>query len=91
MEFHRCYRITEKLENALRKLSFIGYEIDNVEVSKSECFEDNYNLDKALPKFYWLKVNGQVEKSNLYVGREKKLYASERLSNSLQKILQLNI
>lgn len=49
-----------------------------MEVSKSECFEDNYNLDKALPKFYWLKVNGQVEKSNLYVGREKKLYASER-------------
>lgn len=85
MECYPCYLVTENVEKSLREQNFTGYEIDDVEISKSEYFADNYNLVKELPKFYWLKINGKVGENDLYLGDGKNLYASELLIKFLSE------
>ncbi|WP_206743172.1 hypothetical protein, partial [Chryseobacterium sp. Leaf394] len=90
MECYPCYLITENLKENLKNQTFTGYMIEDVEISMGEYFFNNYNVNKSIPKFYWLKINGDENKTDLYIGKEKKLFCSEKLLNFLTSNCVLN-
>lgn len=74
MESYPCFIITESLKEGLEKSKFTGYDsIEEIEVKKAEYFENNYQLDKEVPKFYWLKVNGISSKDDFSISNDNAL------------------
>ncbi|MBD8082520.1 hypothetical protein [Chryseobacterium caseinilyticum] len=71
------------MKENIKNQAFTGYMIKDVEISMAEYFFNNYTLDKPIPKFYWLKINGIENMDDLYIRSEKKLFCSERLINFL--------
>jgi hypothetical protein len=76
VEVFPCYLVTEKLKNNLESSQFTGYSFNDVELTKDEYFSDNYQLNKALAKFYWLKINGREGTDDLFIGEKFKLQVS---------------
>jgi hypothetical protein len=89
MECHPCYIVTENLKNALEKTNFTGFTFDNLKITKSEYFSDNYHAEKPLPLFYWLKVNGKVGIADIYVGEGSSLFCEEKLLEFLKENFDL--
>jgi hypothetical protein len=81
MECFPCYIITENLKNELIINNFSGYKIKDLEITMSEYFFNNYTLQKPIPKFYWLIIDGIEDKTDIYLGKEKKLFCNDRLIN----------
>lgn len=71
VECYPCYLITEQLRNGILEQNFRGFEIKDVNITKSEYFQNNYSLRKEVPSFYWLIINGIQDKDDLYLGFEK--------------------
>ena len=67
MECYPCYIVTEELKDSMENTSFTGYEFKEMEVTKAEYFNDNYQLKKDLPKFFWLKVIGREGIDDMYI------------------------
>jgi hypothetical protein len=84
------YVVSERLKIFLEQSDFTGFEIKPMEITESEYFEDNYNLDVPLPKFYWMKIIGKVNKDDFYLEGKIDLYCSEKLLVQLKKIFTLN-
>jgi len=83
LEIAPCFIVTERLMRSLLDSEFTGFHFDDVEVTTDQYFEDNYNLDKDLPDFYWMKVNGMENKDDLFISDDY-LFISERLLKYLQ-------
>ena len=88
MKCHPCYIVTDSLKAALETSHFTGFEFDKMKVTKDEYFNDNYQLDKPLPKFYWMKINGQKDKDNLYISNYD-LYISSEMLEYLKKYFSI--
>lgn len=84
------YVVSERLKTFLEQSDFTGFEIKPMEITKSEYFEDNYNLDVPLPKFYWMKITGQINKDDFYLEGKIDLYSSEKMLVKLKEIFSLN-
>ena len=80
MECHPCYIVTEELKIALENSDFTGYELAEMEVTRDEYFANNYQLKKALPKFYWLKIKGQKQIDDLYISENDDLMSDSRFT-----------
>ena len=81
--------VTKKLKEALEKVEFTGFEFWNMKVTKDEYFDNNYQLDKPLPKFYWMKVIGDESKDDIFL-KNWDLYISERLLEYLENNHNIN-
>lgn len=90
MECHPCFLVTESLKKGLESSYFTGFEFENLEVTKDEYFNDNYKLDKTLPKFYWLKVKGHETTDDITLDIDSVLNVSDELLLFLQKNYTLN-
>jgi hypothetical protein len=90
MECHPCYIITENLKNALQKTNFSGFSVEQLKMTKSEYFSDNHHIEKTLPLFYWLKINGHVDADDIYVGEGGALYCAEPFIDYLKQNFTLN-
>jgi hypothetical protein len=97
MESYPCFIITESLKEGLAKSSFTGYtSIEEIEVIKAEYFEDNYQLDKEVPKFYWLKVDGVPFKDDFSISNDNslklyKLLISDAVLDFLRKDFKIDM
>jgi hypothetical protein len=80
---HPVFIVTENLKEKLDKNIYSGFLFDDMEVTKDIYFKDNYHLNKALPKFFWMKINGKKGNDDLYE-EDFDLYASERFIKYLQ-------
>lgn len=76
--------VTERLRNSLESSEFTEFYFDEMEVSFDTYFEDNYQLDIPIPKFYWMKVKG-VENIDDFFMKDYELYLSEKVFNFLSK------
>lgn len=62
-----CYIVTQRLKEALEEEVFTGFEFAEMEVTKSKYFSNNYQLNKALPPFYWMKILGKKDNDDIYM------------------------
>ena len=90
IECHPCYIVTESLKIGLENSKFTGFEFADMEVTKSEYFDNNYHIDKDLPMFYWLKISGKKDIDDVFIGKEYTLFASDRLINYLKENFSVN-
>jgi hypothetical protein len=87
LESFPCYIVTERLKEALAALPPTGCAFDSVLVSKSEVFEELYP-NRALPKFFWLKVTGRAGVDDFGLSAAYQLIVSERC---LRRMEQFNL
>jgi hypothetical protein len=62
-----CYIVTERLRDALESSGFTRFSFDDVTVITSVLFKEierDSNPSLTLPKFYWLKVEGEAGKDD---------------------------
>lgn len=90
VETYPCYMVTEKLKNALEKSKFLGFMFHEIELTLDEYFDDNYQLSKDLPEFFWLKIIGEKGKDDLFISEEG-LWISQKLVDFLIKKFDFKI
>ncbi|HBC3381919.1 TPA: hypothetical protein KDY48_000002 [Vibrio parahaemolyticus] len=79
-----CYIVTESLAKEIGSANLTGYKLSDVEISTSEQFGELYP-GIQLPKFYWLKVVGSVEKDDFWIAEDYRLVVSEKALKTLKK------
>lgn len=84
LESFPCYIVSELLAEEIKSARLVGYSFDDVEVSKSEQFEELYP-GKKLPKFYWLKVTGVSRKDDFGISEDYRLVVSNEALKVLKK------
>jgi hypothetical protein len=77
LESTPCYIVTERLAHKMEQADLSGVNFDEVEVTKSEQFEELYP-NRSLPKFVWLKVNGKPGQDDFGVAPGLRLIVSDR-------------
>ena len=83
LEVFPCYIATEELAKMLEKEMLSGFSLHHVDVSKSEQFRELYP-DMALPKFYWLKIDGIAGENDFGIAKDNRLVVSEKALNTLR-------
>lgn len=78
LESFPCYIVTARLREGLEKAEASGCRFDDVEVGRSETFREMYP-DRALPSFYWLRVEGRAGSDDFGLAADHRLVASERI------------
>lgn len=84
LETFPCHIVSESLAKKIESAELNGYKFDDVEISKSEQFEELYP-GKELPKFYWLKVTGVAGKDDFGIAEDYRLTVSEKALEVLKK------
>jgi len=59
MECFPVLLVSNELKIGLENSNFTGFQFHEMEVTKAQYFNDNYQLNKELPKFYWMKIIGE--------------------------------
>lgn len=77
IECFPCFIITKSLARKVIHEKLTGYELDYVEISKSDEFKE-FNTNKGLPDFLWFKVTGKAEKDDFWIAEDKRLAVTER-------------
>ncbi|MBY7903824.1 hypothetical protein KW507_22710 [Vibrio fluvialis] len=84
LESFPCFIISEALAQELEREHLSGFTLEDVEVTKSEQFEELYPR-KALSKFFWLQVTGSAAQDDLGIAEDHRLVVSESALNTLRK------
>jgi hypothetical protein len=71
-----CFIVSERLAHFLQEKCLSGFELQEVEVSLSEQFEELYP-ERAVPEFIWLNVNGEAGSDDFGVDVSGRLVVSE--------------
>ena len=79
-----CYIVTLEAQKALEEHQFSGVSFSNVEVSKSDTFNE-LHPDEYIPDFSWLKVNGIAGKNDFGIGNNR-MIVSERVLDILNQL-----
>ncbi len=72
LESFPCCVASANLKRILEDSDLSGYQFDDFEVTQSEQFKELYP-SKELPKFYWLKINGEVGKNDFAISRDNRI------------------
>jgi hypothetical protein len=76
------YICTERVAAALQAGKFSGFQLANVEISRSSQFRELYP-HRTLPPFRWLQVTGEAERDDFGL-RASRLVMSERALSCLR-------
>jgi hypothetical protein len=85
MECFPCFIVTQELKKVLEISEFTGFEFSEMQVTKDEYFKDNYQLKRALPKFYWMKIIGEKGIDDLYISEDSCLMSDSRFTELILK------
>lgn len=77
LESTPCFIVTERLANEIVRAGLSGIVFDHVEISKSGQFEDWYP-GRTLPKFLWMKVEGEAGRDDFGINSDLILVVSDR-------------
>lgn len=81
--------VTERLKKDFDQNIFTGFIFDDILITKDIYFYDNYHLNKPLPKFYWMKINGHENIDDFFI-KKSELYISERVYNYIKEKYLIN-
>ena len=76
--------VTERLAAEIEKAGLTGVRFDDVEISKSEEFE-NWHPDQQLPKFLWMRIVGHPGQHDFWMTPKLMLAVSEGALDLLKK------
>lgn len=76
LESFPCYIVTARLRDVLEQATATGCKFADVEVTKSETFEELYP-GRALPEFFWLQVDGRAGADDFGVSEDFQLVVSQ--------------
>jgi hypothetical protein len=71
------YIVTERLKSSLELEQLSGMKFEEVDTSTSDQFKELYG-EKKLPKFYWMKVTGALEKDDFSMSPKHRLIISAK-------------
>lgn len=77
LETFPCFIVTETLGTLFTDEGFTGFQIATVDVVVSDRFVQQ-SVQRALPVFVWLQVNGIAGKDDFGVGLDNRLVVSAR-------------
>lgn len=83
LESFPCFIISGILKNRIVESSLTGFKIENAEMSVSEDFKE-LNIEKELPPFFWLQVNGILGENDFCLADDGRLV----ISNNAKKFLE---
>ena len=86
---HPVFLVTEQLKSKLEKTTLSGFAFADIKQSFDEYFNDNFHLKIPIPEFYWLKINGQESKDDLFINQDKNLMVSETCLKFLKENAKL--
>jgi hypothetical protein len=86
---HPVFIVTDALKTSLQKNNFSGFSFDTMKVTKGKYFDSGYDLEKPLPTFHWIKINGQPNIDDFYISNHE-LYISDRAIEYLKLNFQIN-
>ena len=81
--------ITERMKQLIDSSNITGYEIDTVEVTKSDQFLELYPSLK-IPVFWWLKITGRAGVDDFGLSTDNCLVISDRVLIAIQKNCRLD-
>lgn len=84
LETFPCFIVTEAVASKITKRNLTGFSLDSVKISKSEEFDEMEPLT-VLPKFLWLKVEGQAGVSDFGIATDHRLVVSDKAKSALEK------
>jgi hypothetical protein len=84
LETTPCYIVTERLAAEIEKAGLTGVWFDNVEISKSQEFEDWYP-GRELPRFLWMRIAGKRGEHDFWITPKLILAVSERALELLKR------
>jgi hypothetical protein len=84
-----CYIVTERLAANILRAGLSGVVFDQVTISKSGIFEDLYPEGRTLPKFLWMKVEGESARDDFGITSDLELVISEHALSVLRSGGQL--
>ena len=85
LESTPCYIVTERLMAEIRRAQLTGVSFEQVEISKSEQFDELYPA-RELPKFVWLKVDGTPGQDDFGVTADLQFVVSEQALTVLEDV-----
>lgn len=85
---HPIFVVTEQLKIGLEQTDFTGFTFDTMKITKGEYFDNGYDLDKPVPNFYWMKINGEPDIDD-FVIKDCELYISSRVLEYLKMNFQI--
>ena len=77
MESTPCFIVSERLARQIERAQLTGISFDDVEVTKSDQFEELYP-NRQIPKFIWLKIQGEAGRDDFGIAPGLMLVISER-------------
>ena len=84
IEAFPCYLVSQRLKEALDASNFTGFKFDEVKISKSSEFLELYQ-ERCLPKFYWFKIIGIIDKDDVSLSKNYQLIVSQKFLDFLKK------
>lgn len=79
------YIVTPEARDALERLPASGISFAQVDVSKSETFDELFP-EKQLPEFSWMKIEGTAGQDDFGIAPNLRLVVSERALDVLVKL-----
>jgi hypothetical protein len=85
LESTPCYIASERMAHEIERVHLTGVRFDEAEVTTSDQFKELYP-DRQLPKFVWLKVDGNAGRDDFGIAPGLRLVVSERALELLKRI-----
>jgi len=83
LECFPCFLVTERLAEALSRSGTTGYELREVEITRSQTFDDLYPM-RVLPRFWWLNIVAGSADSDFRLSKDGRLDVSDRVYELLR-------
>jgi hypothetical protein len=85
LESFPSFIVTEKTKQKLQEIGLTGARFDKVELTTSDQFKELYP-NRHLPKFVWLRVDGQTGRDDFGTAPDGRLVVSERAHETLKSL-----
>ncbi|EGQ9760702.1 hypothetical protein FWP30_25060 [Vibrio parahaemolyticus] len=89
LETFPCFLVSEHLATALVASKLSGYNLEAVELSTSDMFQE-LQSERCLPRFSWLQITGHSDKDDFSVSEKGILLVSRKAMQLLQKFQLTN-
>lgn len=83
LETFPCYIVTESLMEDFGRERLVGYEDADVMLTVSDAFSSEYAIGE-IPKFRWLKIDGNAQASDFMHSADHRLIVSEKAMTVLK-------
>jgi hypothetical protein len=82
---HPVFLVTDELRGKLSSSSFTGFSFEPIKQTLDQSFQNNFQFQRFVPVFFWLKINGQDDAADFFEDADKNLMVSDNALKFLKK------